>query len=379
MRLTTASVTSSVGNVHIHSLQRVVELDSGSTTPVDDGSSNNTRRDDGTVSVSTEDLRAIEAQLVIVVPCMNEDISTIEGVLSSIPHRCLIILVSNSSTEGARDEVDLLQHFCKTTGRSAVAIHQRDPGAAAALKQAGLPELLDDAGLIRNGKGEAMLLGLVLAATTTRKYIGFIDADNFVPGSVHEYCKVFAAGLHLASQQSDDVMVRISWASKPKVQDGQLIFGQQGRSSRIVNSWLNRLLVMLQTGDDSPSNGTDEHLVKGIATGNAGEHAMSISLALKLRLASGYAIEPFHFLDVFEQFGSSMSSPENNSSVHIYQIQTRNPHLHDAKDDKHIERMWAVALSHICHSHVSMPAGCSSSYRTAVARFMVDQGVLRPG
>lgn len=378
MRLTTASVTSTVGNVHIHSLQRVVELDSGCTTPVDDGSSNK-KCDDSTVSVSTDDLRTIESQLVIVVPCMNEDISTIEGVLSSIPHRCLIILVSNSSPEGAKDELDLLQYFCKTTGRSAVAIHQRDPGAADALKQAGLPELLDDAGLICNGKGEAMLLGLVLAATTTRKYIGFIDADNFVPGSVHEYCKVFAAGLHLASQQSDDVMVRISWASKPKVQDGQLVFGQQGRSSRIVNSWLNRLLVMLQTGEDSPSNATEEHLVKGIATGNAGEHAMSISLALKLRLASGYAIEPFHFLDMFESFGTSVSAAEGDSAVHVYQIQTRNPHLHDAKDDKHIERMWAVALSHIYHSHVSMPAGCDSSYRAAVAKFMVDQGVLRLG
>lgn len=138
------------------------------------------------------------------------------------------------------------------------------------------------------------------------KYIGFIDADNFVPGSVQEYCRAFSAGLHLA--QSEDAMVRISWASKPKVRDGKLEFRKSGRSSEIVNRWLNRLLEKMGAdvddvgGHHDDGRGAEEGAADLICTGNAGEHALTMSLALKLRLASGYAIEPFHFLDIFERF-----------------------------------------------------------------------------
>lgn len=132
------------------------------------------------------------------------------------------------------------------------------------------------------------------------KYIGFVDADNFVPGSVQEYCRAFSAGMALA--QAEDAMVRINWSSKPKVENGKLHFKPSGRSSEIVNRWLNRLLDNMDTsiiGNDDQSGETGTNL---ICTGNAGEHAMTISLALKLRVASGYAIEPFHFLDIFERF-----------------------------------------------------------------------------
>lgn len=139
------------------------------------------------------------------------------------------------------------------------------------------------------------------------KYVGFVDADNFVPGSVQEYCRAFSAGLHLA--QAEDAMVRINWSSKPKVDNGKLHFKPSGRSSEIVNRWLNRLLAnidaCIDTGDARA--GQDE-VTDLICTGNAGEHAMTISLALKLRVASGYAIEPFHFLDIFERFAGESNS-----------------------------------------------------------------------
>lgn len=142
-------------------------------------------------------------------------------------------------------------------------------------------------------------------------YVGFIDADNYVPGSVQEYCKAFSAGLALAD--ADDAMVRLSWAAKPKVKNGRLVFKPSGRSSQIVNLWLNRLLRIVNAkmmGDDIGGDEGDEEEMDDeerdrepghICTGNAGEHAMSMSLALKLRLANGYAIEPFHFLDIFER------------------------------------------------------------------------------
>lgn len=145
--------------------------------------------------------------------------------------------------------------------------------------------------------------------TSYYKYVGFIDADNFVTGSVSEYCKAFSAGFHLAS--APDAMVRINWGSKPKVHDGEIVFKTSGRSSEVVNRHFNQFLGQLEkrgscTFSGEPServeNEQGEMELHHICTGNAGEHAMTMSLALKLRLAGGYAIEPFHFLDLFDQF-----------------------------------------------------------------------------
>ena len=42
------------------------------------------------------------------------------------------------------------------------------------------------------------MVGTVLTKLEGRRFVGFIDADNFVLGAVHEYCKVFATGLYHA-------------------------------------------------------------------------------------------------------------------------------------------------------------------------------------
>jgi mannosyl-3-phosphoglycerate synthase len=270
MRLSLPSRFEQFGFVQIHELQRVIELDSGSA-PTSSSSS---------ITVSRDALLAVEARMAIVILCMNEEFQTIDGVLSGVPHDCLIILVSNSnraSLDRYHVEVQLLENFCKDTGRSALAIHQKDSGLAQAFSDIGASALIAEDGLIHSGKGEGMFLGMALAAMTGREYIGFVDADNFIPGSVSEYCKVYAAGLHLAD--SPDSMVRVSWSSKPKERDGRLMFDRKGRSSRVVNEWLNNLLQQYS------GYGTEI-----ITTGNAGEHAMTLSLGLKIKLASGFAV-----------------------------------------------------------------------------------------
>ncbi|GAA3340071.1 mannosyl-3-phosphoglycerate synthase [Amorphoplanes nipponensis] len=289
MRLADSFRSERFGAVRIHELQRVIELDSGA---LDDAFSAGSR------VVPPEAIRAVESQMVIVVPCMNESRSVIEGVLSGIPHDCLIVLVSNSDqlpVNRYEIEAQTLEQFCRLAGRSAISVHQQDPGLAAAIKAAGMAELIGEDGLVRAGKGEAMLIGMALAAMTGRRHVGYVDADNYVPGAVHEYCKAYAAGLHLA--ESPYSMVRISWHSKPKLRDGRLFFSRRGRSSEITNEWLNRFLA------EYSGFGTEV-----IATGNAGEHAMTLELGLKLRLAGGFAVEPYEYLDLFEQFGGILES-----------------------------------------------------------------------
>lgn len=360
MRLERPHRTERFGAVRIHELQRVIELDSGDADETGE-------RAGSTLRVEPAAIRAIDRDLVIVVPCMNETRRVIEGVLSGIPHDCLIIVVSNSArrpVDRYEIEAQSVEQYCQLADRPAITVHQRDPGLAAALKAAGATDLIDESGLTRPGKGEAMLVGLALAALTGRRYVGYIDADNFVPGAVNEYCKAYAAALHLAD--SPYSMVRISWHSKPKLRDGRLFFSRRGRTSELTNQFLNQLI------GEYCGFGTEV-----VATGNAGEHAFSLALGRKLRLASGFAVEPFEYLDMFEQFGGVMESSHPDvmeRSVSVTQIETRNPHFHDNKGDEHVQEMRMQALNVLYHSPVCLP-----SVRSDILDFLVGQGELAPG
>ena len=362
MRLEHTHLTERFGAVRIHELQRVIELDSGGSGEDYLAGHNRTSQ-----IVPTDAIRAVERELVVVIPCMNETRRVIEGVLSGIPHDCLIVLVSNSArTPVDRYEIETqtVEEFCRRAERPALTVHQRDPGLASALKVAGAPELIDDDGLVRMGKGEGMLVGMALAALTGRRYVGYVDADNYVPGSVNEYCKAFAAGLHLAD--SPFAMVRISWHSKPKLQDGRLFFSRRGRASEVTNHFLNQLIA------EYSGFGTDV-----IATGNAGEHAMTLDLGLRMRMAGGFAVEPFQYVDVFEQFGGVLESAHPDvmgSSVQVRQIETRNPHFHDNKGEGHVNDMRLQALHVLYHSPVCLPP-----VREAIREFLTAQGALEPG
>src|SRR5687767_15657490 len=62
-----------------------------------------------------------------------------------------------------------------------------------------------------------MVIGMLLAKMAGKEYVGFIDADNYVPGAVNEYAKIFASGI--AMSQTPYVMTRISWIHKPKISE----------------------------------------------------------------------------------------------------------------------------------------------------------------
>ncbi len=361
MRLEHTHLTERFGAVRIHELQRVIELDSGGS-----GEYHPTGHGRTSEIVPADAIRAVERELVIVIPCKNEARRVIEGVLSGIPHDCLIVLVSNSG-RGPVDryeiEAQTVAEYCRLAERPALTIHQRDPGLAAALKVAGAPEIIDEDGLVRNGKGEGMLVGMALAALTGRRYVVYVDADNYVPGSINEYCKAFAAGLHLAD--SPYAMVRISWHSKPKLQEGRLYFSRRGRASEVTNHFLNLLIA------EHSGFGTDV-----IATGNAGEHALTLDLGRRMRMAGGFAVEPYQYVDLFEQFGGvgdSLHPDVMASSVGVRQIETRNPHFHDNKGEGHVKDMRLQALNVLYHSSVCLPP-----VREAIREFLTAQDALAP-
>ncbi|HKX81894.1 MAG TPA: mannosyl-3-phosphoglycerate synthase, partial [Nitrososphaera sp.] len=154
--------------------------------------------------------------------------------------------------------------------------------------------------------------------------------------------KIFAAGFGMSNTPYCNV--RISWVFKPKVRNNSLQFSKWGRVSEITNRSLNSLLASI--------TGFETEVIK---TGNAGEHALSMPLAECLHYSSGYSIEAYEFIDIFEKFGGILPSgyPQvMDKGVELFQIETRNPHFHEDKGVAHLEEMLEASLSAIQNSAI---------------------------
>jgi len=352
--------TERFGSVRLNHVQKVIALDSGLKSELPPHGAM------GVIKIDEETIKHFEDKMAVVIPVKDEKLKLFEGVVSGVPHDCLVIVVSNSQrrkVDRFRMEGDALSQLCRFTIRQALIVHQKDSAIAEAAAEAGYDDLLGEDGLIRDGKSEAMIIGLLMAKAAGKEYVGFIDADNYFPGAVLEYVRNYAAGFSLA--QSPYSMVRILWHYKPKISGG-LYFKKSGRVSEITNKYLNELI--------SSKTGFETEVVK---TGNAGEHAMSMKLAEILPYASGYAVEPQELVSIFENFGGIL--PTKNlkvmeQGIDIFQIETRNPHLHEEKGEEHLHDMLLLALSTIYHSLL-----CGEESKQAVLAELIKQGILKEG
>jgi mannosyl-3-phosphoglycerate synthase len=330
--------TERLGAVSIHTVQRIYELDSGKSKGF--LTSHQTIK-----KFDYDEISNILHDLAIVIPMKNEKLKLLEGVLSGIPNECLVIIVSNSSrspVDRFAMEAEAIRQLGRFMDKRMIILHQQDWGLAEVLKKVGYTSILDDDGRIRSGKAEGMVLGLMIAKMYGKDYVGFIDSDNYVPGAVNEYIKIFAAGFGMSNTPYCNV--RVSWVFKPKVRNNSLQFSKWGRVSEITNKNLNSLLASI--------TGFETEVIK---TGNAGEHALSMNLAECLHYSSGYSIECHEFIDIFEKFGGILPSAYPrvmDKGVEIFQIETRNPHFHEEKGSAHLNEMVEASLGVIQNSAI---------------------------
>ncbi len=356
MRFEVVRQADHLGSISICDVRRALELDSGSVILKDDA---------GVQRASREAVAEIEQKMAIALPIKNEDLKVFEGVLSGVPHDCLMIVVSNSGGEAAdifKSERDILTRFCNITKRQALIVHQKDAALARAFSLANYPDIIGDDGLIRHGKSEGMMIGIILAALMGKDYIGFVDTDNYIPGAVLEYVKHYATGFSLV--KSPYSMVRIMWRYKPKVM-GELYFKRWGRVSEISNRFLNTLL--------STKGKFETEIIK---TANAGEHAMSLELAQRLTYGSGYAVETQELISILEQFSGISSVIDKEVAergVEIVQTETINPHLHAERGDEHLfQEMLLPSLSVIYHSLL-----CEDATKELIRKQLVEMECLK--
>lgn len=354
------------GPIIIHNVQKVYELDAGLKSNIPN------KKENSVISrISYETLHDIQEQMAIIVPVKNERIKLIEGVLSAIPHHCLTILVSNSPREPIdryQMEVDAIEHAAKFMEKNLFIVHQKDLTIAQAFEESGYKIILDENGEVKNGKAEGMILGTILAYLCNKKYIGFIDSDNYFPGSVHEYVQEYSAAFSMSKTKYS--MARISWHSKPKVVESSLFFAKRGRASEHTNNYLNKLLAYY--------TGYGTEIIK---TGNAGEHAITMDLAVKMDFSSGYSIEPYHFINLMEKYGGVLPHPaqEKDKSImkkhiEIFQIESRNPHLHEVKGDEHVHDMSKAAMEVIYRSPL-----CPNEMKKEIIDDLVNRNLMKRG
>ncbi|MEO9294682.1 MAG: mannosyl-3-phosphoglycerate synthase [Nitrososphaera sp.] len=346
--------TERLGAASIHAVQRIYELDSGKSKGF--LSSHQTIK-----KFDYDEISNILHDMAIVVPVKEEKLKLLEGVLSGIPNECLVIIVSNSP-RGPVDryamEAETVRQLDRFMDKRIAVIHQRDPALGDFFKKVGYTSILESSS-VRNGKAEGMVIGMLLAKMYGKDYVGFIDSDNYVPGAVNEYIKIFAAGFGMSSTPYTNI--RVSWVFKPKVRNNSLQFSKWGRVSEITNKNLNALL--------SSITGFETEIIK---TGNSGEHALSMPLAECLHYSSGYSIEPYEIVDIFEKFGGLVPSKFSNiieKGVEIFQIETRNPHFHEDKGKHHLNDMLEASLGIIAGSRI-----CPSDLREAVTDQIAQLG-----
>jgi mannosyl-3-phosphoglycerate synthase len=352
--------TERLGSVRLNHVQSVIALDSGLKNGLHPHGAM------GVMKIDEETIKHYEDRMAIVIPVKDEKLKLFEGVVSGVPQDCLVIVVSNSQRDKVdrfRMEGDALDQLCRFTLRQALIVHQKDPAIAKAAMDADYNDLLDEDGLVRDGKSEAMIIGLLMAKAAGKEYVGFVDADNYFPGAVLEYVRNYAAGFSLA--QSRYSMVRILWQYKPKI-SGILYLRKWGRISEVTNKYLNSLI--------STKTGFETEVVR---TSNAGEHAMSMQLAEIMPFASGYAGEPQELVSMFENFGGILPTKDikvMEQGIDIFQIETRNPHLHEEKGNEHLNEMLLSSLSTIYHSPL-----CDEELKQAVLAELSGQGILKKG
>jgi len=342
MLVETSKGAENIGTLRIYYPQHVLKLESKISTS-------------STYNFPRESLNHILKDFSIVIPIKDENIKLFDNVIRSIPADCNIIVVSNS--DNYKKEMKIVENFYETTENPIIFAHQKDPCIGSALQDIGYSSLLKD-GQIRDGKGEGMILGILIAKYLKSGYVGFVDADNYMSPSIYEYILDFAAGIAMSNTPYS--MVRLIWKYKPKAVGNRLRLEKWGRVSKITNKYLNLLL--------SNYLGYKTDIIK---TGNAGEHAMSMKLAERLSYASAYFIEPHQLVYMLEE---SIDGKSFKERVEVFQIETLSPHMHENKGEKHINEMILSSLSTIYHSRLA-----DKGLRGKIIKELKNRNILKEG
>ncbi|MEM4717989.1 MAG: mannosyl-3-phosphoglycerate synthase [Desulfurococcaceae archaeon] len=310
---------------------------------------------------SFKDLEDIMQSTTIIVPVKNENLSVLEKVLRAVPYDSPLIVVSASSIYPLNifnEERSIVRNIYRHTGRLLIHVHQRDTVLADVIKEIS-PQIIDERGLIKYGKGEAMLIGALLADALKARFIGFIDADNLVPGAVTEYAFIYYTMFSIS--ESKYTTVRIHWSYKGWA-EGELYLRRMGRVSRIVSTLFNRLLSKGRL-----------HETDIIKTSNSGEHAMSMELVKIIGFSSRFSVESGELIKMIELCYTGVDKglcPAVPNFIEYYQVESLNPHIHAVKGEEHVKEMVAESLGTLYYSETA-----DEEFKDIIKKTLIELGI----
>jgi mannosyl-3-phosphoglycerate synthase len=334
------------GSVEIYELSRIHTLLSMGISPRP-----------GAYSIpSLKQFEDVASRTVFIVPVKNEDPFVLEGVLRAIPYYSQVILVSNSQREPLnmyKVELDIARTIFKNTGRTIIILHQKDKVLADNLAPH-LPSIIGEDSLVKDGKGEGMLIGAIIADALGAENIAFVDADNYIPSVVLEYALIYYTTLSMS--ESKYKMARIYWGYKAWMSPDELYYRRMGRASSIVNALFNKVL--------SYRRRVETDIIK---TSNSGEHAMSMDLAREIVYGGGFSVETQELVSILEKCYLGVERglcPSLHGGIEIYQVESLSPHIHAEKGEAHVLEMIFESASALYHSEIAEERGKSFILKT---------------
>ncbi|CAF3833181.1 unnamed protein product [Rotaria sp. Silwood1] len=270
----------------------------------------------------------------------SEPVDVLLRVLWFLPADAVIIVVTNCHLEQLDFFHSMISEQTENCHRIYL-VHQKNPQIALFLSRNGVDNIIGIDNLVIDGKGEGMYIATLIASflKPSIDWIVYFDADNFVPSSLLEYtitfCRLFTSQMHRQLLHN----IRVCWYSKPILEDdtNKILFRNMGRCSQVIASLINKLLHSLTKSDIN-------HV---IVSSNSGEQAFTVKTAQTVRFASGYAVETFQMLDLFDL--TQPSTIHDQYNLLLQQYQSPSPHFHDKKDDRHIKQMIEESLGSFCH------------------------------
>lgn len=328
------------GSLRVYKPIRIITLDAMGYEELNGGIS-------GASAISYSSMLEIARRTAIIVPVKDEPLFKFKGVIAGVPHASPLIVVSASTREHGdnyENEVEAARDLYERTGRRVILTWQRDPAWGEAIKGTKLSDILErDTGLVRYGKGEGMLLGVLLATYYGLDYIGFVDSDNYTPATVHEYVWAYYAGFILS--RSSNCIVRLKWPYKGKLESRELPYlRRRGRVSKHTNEVLNYAISLVRKVE-----------TEIIDTANSGEHAITVDLALNMEWAGGYSVEPYQLVYLLEKCWMQrepLSCVGEGKTVDVIQIETLSPHIHEEREESHLFNMLKQSLATIMYSRL---------------------------
>jgi mannosyl-3-phosphoglycerate synthase len=276
----------------------------------------------------------------------SEPVDTLLSILRYIPAESPRIVVTNCLPGVFSQLSDEINELPPSRGATYL-VHQKDERIAHFFRECGVSAILDANGRVRDGKGEGMYIGAIVAALLDiAEWIIYFDADNYAPSALLEYILAMSqlftscSGAHARHLGYRDYPasaplhnVRICWASKPDY-DGVSFVPQPrvvGRCTQVIAPICDELL-----------RAWHPDINERLLTSNAGEQGMTMAAATALRFSSGFSIETFQLLELaFTGIGGRGGSER----ALLHQYLSGSPHFHEKKDEAHIRSMIADSLA----------------------------------